>query len=110
VIIDENFIFLKKKKIRIFTFTWKHSLMSFKARVVPGRDPDRWRMDPAGNIVLHKMTGCYGCLCYGAFPRLATRLTSALCSRFMQTTIISYHIQKGRQIHAFHSLALSLSF
>eukprot|EP00249_Psilotum_nudum_P004674 c18182_g1_i3 orf=233-871(-) len=35
-----------------------------KADVVPGRHPERWRKDSAGNIVCRKFTGCDGCLCY----------------------------------------------
>lgn len=35
-----------------------------KADVVAGRHPDRWRKDPAGNIVCHKFTNCSGCLCH----------------------------------------------
>ncbi|KAL7090679.1 hypothetical protein ACP275_12G056700 [Erythranthe tilingii] len=35
-----------------------------KARQVPGRDPERWRMDAAGNIVCKNLHTCIGCLCY----------------------------------------------
>lgn len=31
---------------------------------MPGRDPDRWRRDPAGNVVAYKLRGCDGCLCH----------------------------------------------
>jgi len=31
---------------------------------MPGRDPERWRLDPIGNPVLHKLTGCTGCFCH----------------------------------------------
>ncbi|KAL2935196.1 DNA-binding protein HU [Bienertia sinuspersici] len=35
-----------------------------KADKVKGRDPDRWRRDPLGNIVFRKLVGCPGCLCH----------------------------------------------
>jgi len=35
-----------------------------KAEKVKGRDPDRWRRDPLGNIVFRKLVGCPGCLCH----------------------------------------------
>lgn len=35
-----------------------------KADKVRGRDPDRWRRDPLGNIVFKKLVGCPGCLCH----------------------------------------------
>lgn len=31
---------------------------------MPGRDPKRWRIDPAGNVVSYKLRGCDGCLCH----------------------------------------------
>ena len=35
-----------------------------RAQTVPGRNPDRWRLDSVGNIVCKKLNGCEGCLCY----------------------------------------------
>ncbi|KAI3463966.1 hypothetical protein Pfo_020629 [Paulownia fortunei] len=35
-----------------------------KADKIKGRDPDRWRRDPLGNIVFRKLVGCPGCLCH----------------------------------------------
>eukprot|EP00897_Mesotaenium_endlicherianum_P003529 jgi/Mesen1/3203/ME000185S02339 len=35
-----------------------------KAQTIPGRDPDRWRMDCLGNTVFRKLVACDGCLCY----------------------------------------------
>ncbi|KNA15385.1 hypothetical protein SOVF_098650 [Spinacia oleracea] len=35
-----------------------------KADVVPGRHPDRWRKDAAGNIVCKRFCNCSGCLCF----------------------------------------------
>lgn len=35
-----------------------------KADKVKGRDPDRWRRDPLGNLVFRKLVGCPGCLCH----------------------------------------------
>ncbi|KMZ61429.1 HNH endonuclease domain-containing protein [Zostera marina] len=34
------------------------------ADVVPGRHPERWRKDVAGNIVCKRFWGCLGCLCF----------------------------------------------
>ncbi|KAH7430169.1 hypothetical protein KP509_09G086700 [Ceratopteris richardii] len=34
------------------------------ADVVPGRHPEHWRKDPAGNIVCRLFTNCNGCLCH----------------------------------------------
>jgi len=36
----------------------------FKAPPVPGRDPDRWRLDAFGNPVCKRLTSCEGCLCH----------------------------------------------
>ncbi|OVA08820.1 HNH endonuclease [Macleaya cordata] len=35
-----------------------------KAEVVPGRHPERWRKDAAGNIVCKRFCNCQGCLCF----------------------------------------------
>ncbi|KAI3876491.1 hypothetical protein MKX03_030308 [Papaver bracteatum] len=35
-----------------------------KAEKIKGRDPERWRRDPLGNIVFRKLVGCPGCLCH----------------------------------------------
>ncbi|CAI9112138.1 OLC1v1012528C1 [Oldenlandia corymbosa var. corymbosa] len=35
-----------------------------KADKIKGRDPDRWRRDPLGNMVFRKLVGCPGCLCH----------------------------------------------
>ncbi|KAL1810224.1 hypothetical protein DCAR_0729900 [Daucus carota subsp. sativus] len=34
------------------------------AQVVPGRHPERWRQDAAGNIVCKRFGSCQGCLCF----------------------------------------------
>ncbi|KAH8493194.1 hypothetical protein H0E87_022444 [Populus deltoides] len=34
------------------------------AEIVPGRHPERWRKDAAGNIVCKRFCNCHGCLCY----------------------------------------------
>lgn len=31
---------------------------------MPGRDPARWRLDAAGNVVCFRLRGCDGCLCH----------------------------------------------
>lgn len=35
-----------------------------KAEIVPGRHPERWRKDAAGNIVFKRFHSCQGCLCF----------------------------------------------
>ncbi|KAL3617960.1 hypothetical protein CASFOL_038281 [Castilleja foliolosa] len=35
-----------------------------KAEKIKGRDPERWRRDPLGNLVFRKLVGCPGCLCH----------------------------------------------
>ncbi|XP_019167135.1 PREDICTED: uncharacterized protein LOC109162872 [Ipomoea nil] len=35
-----------------------------KADTVPGRHPERWRKDAAGNIVCKRFCNCQGCLCF----------------------------------------------
>ncbi|XP_009421081.2 uncharacterized protein LOC104000698 [Musa acuminata AAA Group] len=35
-----------------------------KAEVVPGRHPERWRKDLAGNVVCKRFWNCHGCICY----------------------------------------------
>ncbi|CAK7328916.1 unnamed protein product [Dovyalis caffra] len=35
-----------------------------KAETVPGRHPERWRKDAAGNIVCKRFCNCHGCLCF----------------------------------------------
>ena len=34
------------------------------AEIVPGRHPERWRKDAAGNIVCKRFCNCQGCLCF----------------------------------------------
>ncbi|KAM1340418.1 hypothetical protein ACFX15_038561 [Malus domestica] len=34
------------------------------ADVVPGRHPERWRKDAAGNVVCKRFCNCQGCLCF----------------------------------------------
>ncbi|XP_065877898.1 uncharacterized protein [Euphorbia lathyris] len=35
-----------------------------KADTVPGRHPERWRRDAAGNVVCKRLCNCNGCLCF----------------------------------------------
>ncbi|KAG5571680.1 hypothetical protein H5410_061446 [Solanum commersonii] len=35
-----------------------------KAETVPGRHPERWRKDFAGNILCKRLFNCQGCLCF----------------------------------------------
>jgi hypothetical protein len=48
---------------RIFTRHIKQECWK-KAGLVPGRDPERWRLDAAGNIVSALLRGCLGCQCH----------------------------------------------
>ncbi|KAF3674773.1 putative zinc finger protein [Capsicum annuum] len=52
-----------KTNPRSFPYTVKQQCWA-KAEKVKGRDPDRWRRDPLGNIVFRKLVGCPGCLCH----------------------------------------------
>lgn len=40
------------------------SLCWGNAETVPGRHPERWRKDAAGNIVCKRFANCHGCLCF----------------------------------------------
>ncbi|KAL3679440.1 hypothetical protein R1sor_022396 [Riccia sorocarpa] len=51
------------RKLRIFDEKMRSQCWQ-KAEVVPGRHPERWRKDSAGNIVCRRLTRCEGCLCY----------------------------------------------
>ena len=48
---------------RLFTRLMKQECWK-RAPIVPGRDPDRWRLDAAGNPVAASLRGCLGCLCH----------------------------------------------
>ena len=48
---------------RIFSRWLKEACWS-KATELPGRDPNRWRLDAAGNPVCKQLRGCLGCLCH----------------------------------------------
>jgi hypothetical protein len=52
-----------KRKNRLFTSKQK-DLCWNKAMLVPERNPDRWRYDAAGNLVLKSLKGCNGPLCH----------------------------------------------
>lgn len=53
----------KHKRTRIFTYGQKEECWN-NAQRVEGRDPERWRFDTVGNLVLKRLTGCLGPLCY----------------------------------------------
>jgi hypothetical protein len=48
---------------RLFTRLMKQECWR-RAPPVPGRNPDRWRLDAAGNPVASTLRGCLGCLCH----------------------------------------------
>ncbi|XP_073018100.1 uncharacterized protein [Primulina eburnea] len=48
---------------RIFPYSVKQQCWE-KAEKIKGRDPDRWRRDPLGNVLFRKLVGCPGCLCH----------------------------------------------
>ncbi|XP_022639346.1 uncharacterized protein LOC106766777 isoform X4 [Vigna radiata var. radiata] len=52
-----------EKRPRFFDSNAKAICWS-KADIVPGRHPERWRKDAAGNIVCKRFYNCIGCLCY----------------------------------------------
>ncbi|KAG8379235.1 hypothetical protein BUALT_Bualt07G0067400 [Buddleja alternifolia] len=47
-----------------FFDTKAKSMCWSKAEPVPGRHPERWRKDAAGNIVCKRFCNCHGCLCF----------------------------------------------
>ncbi|XP_042483608.1 uncharacterized protein LOC122063979 [Macadamia integrifolia] len=53
----------KEERPRFFDTKTKN-LCWAKSDVVPGRHPDRWRKDAAGNIVCKRFCNCHGCLCF----------------------------------------------
>lgn len=53
----------KEERPRFFDHKAKSQCWA-KAEVVPGRHPDRWRKDAAGNIVCKRFCNCQGCLCF----------------------------------------------
>lgn len=57
---DESLIDLSR---RIFSRAQKDDCWQ-KATIIPGRDPNRWRLDAVGNIVCYGLKGCEGCLCH----------------------------------------------
>lgn len=60
---DPHRIFTHKQKEEC----WKmvSSLIIFcQAEIVSGRNPDRWRYDAVGNLVLKALRGCNGSLCH----------------------------------------------
>lgn len=52
-----------EKGPRIFSRMMK-SVCWNRERIVPGRDPDRWRYDRVGNVVCRALTSCAGPLCH----------------------------------------------
>ncbi|XP_059643420.1 uncharacterized protein LOC132285269 [Cornus florida] len=53
----------KNERPRFFDSKAKRSCWS-EAKIVPGRHPERWRFDAAGNIVCKRLCNCLGCLCF----------------------------------------------
>ncbi|KAH7857152.1 hypothetical protein Vadar_009645 [Vaccinium darrowii] len=47
-----------------FFNTKSKSMCWAKAETVPGRHPERWRKDAAGNVVCKRFFNCLGCLCF----------------------------------------------
>ena len=55
--------FKQYEKHRIFTPKQKEECWNF-SKMIPGRDPKRWRYDAVGNPVLKALKGCMGPLCH----------------------------------------------
>ncbi|CAI9284002.1 unnamed protein product [Lactuca saligna] len=53
----------KEERPRFFDSMTK-KLCWAKADIVPGRHPERWRKDAAGNVVCKRFGNCQGCLCF----------------------------------------------
>lgn len=106
-VVDADDVQVKEKggqasrRMRIFdekmrTLCWQ------KADVVPGRDPERWRKDTAGNVVCRRLTRCDGCLCHqydhiqpfskGLYRWLlcASNLFVALCQKMKPAKLLSF--------------------
>ncbi|KAK6123182.1 hypothetical protein DH2020_043084 [Rehmannia glutinosa] len=47
-----------------FFDTKAKSMCWANAETVPGRHPERWRKDAAGNVVCKRFCNCHGCLCF----------------------------------------------
>ncbi|KAK6148581.1 hypothetical protein DH2020_019493 [Rehmannia glutinosa] len=47
-----------------FFDTKAKSMCWSNAETVPGRHPERWRKDAAGNVVCKRFCNCQGCLCF----------------------------------------------
>ncbi|KAJ8772987.1 hypothetical protein K2173_028164 [Erythroxylum novogranatense] len=52
-----------EERLRFFDRLVKNMCWA-KAEIVPGRHPERWRKDSAGNIVCKRFCNCQGCLCF----------------------------------------------
>lgn len=69
IVTDSDLALFEKLEIssnnnpRSFSYSVKQQCWE-KAEKVKGRDPDRWRRDPLGNILFRKLVGCPGCLCH----------------------------------------------
>ncbi|XP_009587739.1 uncharacterized protein [Nicotiana tomentosiformis] len=69
IVTDSDLALFEKLEIssnnnpRSFPYSVKQQCWG-KAEKVKGRDPDRWRRDPLGNILFRKLVGCPGCLCH----------------------------------------------
>ncbi len=59
---EDDFI-ANKRANRLFTSKQKEACWN-RAISISGRDPDRWRLDAAGNPVLKALKGCNGPLCH----------------------------------------------
>ncbi|KAK9116612.1 hypothetical protein Sjap_015559 [Stephania japonica] len=53
----------KDERPRFFDAKGK-ALCWARAETVPGRHPERWRKDAAGNVVCKRFCNCQGCLCF----------------------------------------------
>lgn len=63
-----------------------------KADKVKGRDPDRWRRDPLGNLIFRKLVGCPGCLCHDYDHILPySKVFLFLLSGFTTFSLIVFH-------------------
>ena len=60
---DKNKRIEEDGEIRIFTKAQKDICWN-NAKIILGRDPARWRLDPIGNPVLYSLRGCHGSLCH----------------------------------------------
>lgn len=74
---------------RMFTKAQREKCWQY-AKVIPGRDSERWRRDTVGNPVMKPLVGCMGPLCHEydhIIPYSKGGKTSSKNCQILQTTV-----------------------